>query len=403
MTVANLLAWALAALAMPVLLASAYLFALAALSWRGRAPAPPAPHLRFDVVVPAHDEEAGIGATVANLRALAYPEPLRRVVVVADNCTDGTAAAARAAGAHVLVREDAQRRGKGYALAHAFEWSLAGGSADAVVVVDADTVVTPNLLGAFAARLDAGAAAAQARYAVRNPDASWRTRLMAIAFALFHDVRSIARERLGCSAGLRGNGMCFSAAVLREVPHDAFSVVEDVEYGIRLGLAGHRVHYVDEAAVFGDMVPGASRSQRQRWEGGRLRLARTHGFPVLLRGIAQRDRVLVDLAADLLVPPLATLGAAAVLGLAGAVAARAVTGAALGAVWLWGAALAGLVAYVGRGWWLSDTGLQGLLSLARAPLYLAWKIAGAFSRPAHPTGTWVRTERDGSPRPGAPG
>ena len=98
--------------------------------------------------------------------------------------------------------------------------------------MDADTLVSPNLLRAFAARLDAGAAAVQARYGVRNPDASWRTRLMAIAFALFHDLRSLGRERLGLSAGLRGNGMCFSTRLLREVPHQAFSVVEDLEYGL---------------------------------------------------------------------------------------------------------------------------------------------------------------------------
>jgi len=61
---------------------------------------------------------------------------------------------------------------------------------------------------------------------------------MHIAFTLFHDVRSRARERLGASAGLRGNGMAFPLATLHEVPYDAFSLVEDVEYGIRLGLAG---------------------------------------------------------------------------------------------------------------------------------------------------------------------
>ena len=37
--------------------------------------------------------------------------------------------------------------------------------------------------------------------------------------------------------------MVFASTLLRDVPHDAFSIVEDVEYGIRLGLAGHRVEY----------------------------------------------------------------------------------------------------------------------------------------------------------------
>ena len=87
-------------------------------------------------------------------------------------------------------------------------------------------------------------------------------------------MRSHARERLGVCCGLRGNGMCFSHALIREVPHDAFCVVEDVEYGIRIGKNGHRVFYAYEAEVLGEMVAGekASRSQRRRWEGGRVAL-----------------------------------------------------------------------------------------------------------------------------------
>ena len=202
----------------PVLLASAYLLLLALLS--GRRPPPPArpPHLRFDVVVPAHDEEGGIAATVRSLLAVDYPAELRRVLVIADNCSDATADRAREAGAVVLVRRDAERRGKGYALASGYDRVLADGIADAVVVVDADTEASTGLLRAFAARLDAGAVAVQSDNVVGNPRASWRTCLMAIAFALFNTVRSLGRDRLRCSTGLRGNGMCLSVKVLREVP-----------------------------------------------------------------------------------------------------------------------------------------------------------------------------------------
>src|SRR5206468_8955692 len=120
-----------------------------------------------------------------------YPAELRRIVVVADNCSDGTAAAAEAAGATVLVRRD-ERRGKGHALAFAFERSRADGVAGAVVVVDADSDVSPGILRAFAAHPEQGEEALQAEYAVRNPADSWRTRLMVLALALFHGVRSLA-------------------------------------------------------------------------------------------------------------------------------------------------------------------------------------------------------------------
>lgn len=396
-TLVSILDLALALLALPALLAASYLLLLTLLSRRLVPPERGPARLRFDVVVPAHDEEAGIERTVRNLSALDYPQSLRRIVVVADNCTDATAERARAAGALVLERTDAVRRGKGYALEHAFAWSLAEGRADAVVVVDADTVVSPGLLHAFAARLERGAQAVQAEYGVQNPHASWRTRLLTIAFALFHDVRSRSRERLGLSCGLRGNGMCFTLPLLRQVPHDAFSVVEDVEYGLRLGAAGHRVHYAGEVQVLGEMVAGeqGSRSQRRRWEGGRLALMRQHGLPLLRRGLAQRSLLRVDLALDILVPPLSWVAAPALLLTALAAAASLWLGRPLLSLYAWGAVLPMLVAYVLRGWWLSGMGWRGLADLACAPLYVFWKLLLLLKRPQHPRGAWVRTTREG--------
>src|SRR2546430_6026638 len=140
------------AAALPVSFASAYLLLLTLFSRRIERPASRAPHLRFAIVVPAHNEEAGIAATVANLLSVDYPRDAFSVVVVADNCTDGTAARAEAAGARVLVRHDDERRGKGYALLHAFDLLCqprsrdgadVSAEVDAVVVVDADTVVSP--------------------------------------------------------------------------------------------------------------------------------------------------------------------------------------------------------------------------------------------------------------------
>src|SRR4051794_23950040 len=105
---------ALALAALPVLLAALYLGVLATLSRRRAEPTRRYPTTRFDVLVPAHDEEAGIAATVASLRAIDYPRALFRVIVIADNCTDDTAARAADAGALVRERNDAGRRGKGY-------------------------------------------------------------------------------------------------------------------------------------------------------------------------------------------------------------------------------------------------------------------------------------------------
>jgi cellulose synthase/poly-beta-1,6-N-acetylglucosamine synthase-like glycosyltransferase len=388
-------------LAAPVAAASLYLVLFALLSRRPPAPQSVLPRLRFDVVVPAHDEAGGIAATVSSLLAMDYPSALYRVLVVADNCTDDTHERARDAGAHVLVREDPLRRGKGYALAYAFARILADERADAVVVVDADTVVSPNLLRAFAARLEAGASAVQADYVVRNPDASWRTLLMSVALAAVHTLRSRARERLSLSAGLFGNGMCFTTSLLRAVPHEAFSIVEDLEYGIRLGEAGYRVHFAHEARVCGEMPAGerAGGTQRNRWEAGRRRMARMHAFELLARAVRTRDRVCFDLAMNLLVPPLATIALATMLGLAVSVIVSWRAGHPAGAIWIWlGSALA-LGVYGLRAWQLSGTGAKGLYGLCSIPRYVAWKVALSCRRSARAGSDWVRTAREETEAP----
>jgi hypothetical protein len=296
------------------------------------------------------------------------------------------------------VRHDPTRRGKGYALEFAFSRLVDEAVADVVVVVDADSEVSGNFLRAFAARFERGAPAVQARYGVRNPDASWRTRLMKIAFATFHDLRSLGRERLGLSCGLRGNGMAFLRDVLRERPHDAFSVVEDVEYGIALARLGHRIWYVDEAEVLGDMAgsEGASRSQRQRWEGGRRHLARKLGLSLFREAAGKLDRVLFDMAVDVVLPPLSYIALASLAGtLASGVAVA--TGSASPVVLVaWGASALMLGVYVARGVALSGTGLRGVVDLAAAPAYIAWKIAVA--RRGTPTDEWIRTMRPAEER-----
>lgn len=396
MSVSVLLDLALVVLGLPVLLCGAYLLGLTLLSGRLPAKIRSTSTTRFRVVIPAHDEAAGIEATVRSVLALDYPRELFGVLVVADNCTDDTARLARSAGAEVLERSSETERGKGYALHHAFQRLAA--EVDAVVVIDADTLVSPNLLRAFDARIAEGAGALQADYAVRNPDSAWRTRLIAIAFGAFHIVRSRARERLGLSVGLRGNGMGVTARTLRDVPHEAYSIVEDVEYGIRLAEAGVRVVYADEAHVYGEMVSSASAasSQRARWEGGRATLASRHATRLLRAGL-RGNAVLLDLAADILVPPLSRIAIGALLGLVLSVAGSALLGGFAGSRASFGAALGAVVLYVLRGWMVSGTGLRGLGTLALAPLYVVWKLTVRGKKPAQGAeAEWVRTRREGA-------
>ena len=383
-------------LAVPAVVACAYLFGLTLLSAAVKLPPAAARKLKFDVIVPAHNEESVIAAVVASVRRVDWPADQFRVVVVADNCTDATASRASAAGAHVMTRVDSEKRGKGYALDFAFKASRARGWADAVVVIDADAEVSTNLLDAFARRIEQGEQAIQVHYGVSNTGASWRTRLLSIAKAAFHIVRSRARERLSLSCGIRGNGWSVTHALLDRVPYQCFSLTEDLEYGIELGLAGYRVAYADEAHSDAEMVTGErdARKQRQRWERGRFDLIRAKTLPLLLHAVRTRSRVCLDLALDLMVLPLSyvVLNIGALLVLAAVAGALHQVGS---GVWLWVGfgCFAALALHILRGWQLSGAGLQGLVDLARAPFFLIWKImvmARGGSR------EWVRTKREGS-------
>jgi cellulose synthase/poly-beta-1,6-N-acetylglucosamine synthase-like glycosyltransferase len=377
----------------PALAACLYLLGLTLLS-AGLPPLPASKRkLRFDVIVPAHNEESVIAAAVASLKSIEWPQEQFRVVVVADNCTDATVEIAAAAGAHVMQRRDLENRGKGYALDFAFKASRAREWADAVVVVDADAQVSSNILEAFARRLERGDHAVQAHYGVSNTNASWRTRLLSIAKAAFHIVRSRGRERLRLSCGIRGNGWCVTHALLEQVPYRAFSLTEDLEYGIALGMAGFRVAYADEAHSDAEMVSGEkdSRKQRQRWEHGRFQLMRSKTLPLLQQVLATRSRVCLDLAVDLLVLPLSyvALNVVAFFVLAVVAAGQ------VSAAWAWlavGCCLA-LALHILRGWQLSGAGMRGLLDLGRAPFFLAWKLMVMLGGRGE-SKEWVRTKRE---------
>lgn len=382
----------LSIVALPATAACVYLLVFTCLSARSRSPPASSQKIFFDIIVPAHDEAAGIGRTIASLKRISWPGSAYRIVVVADNCTDATAAISREAGATVVERRDSTRRGKGYALAHAFSWSRSAGIADAVVVVDADSVVSPNLLESFATRIESGACALQAHYGVLNATDSWRTRLMAIALGSIHKVRSRARERLGLSCGIRGNGWSVTHSLLDQVPYRSFSLTEDVEFGIDLGLAGHRVAYCDESHVNGEMVTTerAARSQRQRWEGGRMGLIREKLAVLIRAAVARRSWVCLDLALDLLVLPLSYV----VLNVVGIIVIGALSPdgyrpalLAIGVI-----DLLALTAYVCRGWMLSGIGVVGIWDLLRVPGFLFWKLVVMRFQPK--AETWIRTKRE---------
>ena len=341
---------------------------------------------RIAFVVPAHNEEAAIANCVKSLHQCHSHTRTPAVFVIADNCTDQTAALAQQAGATVLTRTDAEQRGKGYALDFAFQTLLARGF-DYFIIVDADSSVTFNLLHEFELAFASGAVAVQCRYKVRNAEDSMRTRWMNIALMAFNVLRPRGRDRFGASVGILGNGFGLSRSALETVPYHAVSVVEDLEYHIRLVRAGLKVGFIDAATVFGEMPSGGAgvSTQRARWEGGRFRMIRQF-VPTLARDVARGQFRLLEPMLELLLLPL---GFHVLMLLAAAstplLAIRLYSACALAVV---GLHLLCAIAMGGGGW-------RDVSALLSAPFYLIWKlrIIPRLLRNASGSAAWVRTER----------
>ncbi len=350
----------------------------------------------FILLIPAHDEASIIETTVRHLSELSYPAHLLRRIVIADNCSDDTAARAQAAGVEVWVRTDPLQPGKGAALRWAIDQLAERLPGQAVAVLDADSRVSSAWLLRADAYLGAGAQAVQSFYSVESEGAGWRARLLAVALILFHHVRPAGREVLGWSAGLKGNGMVFARDLLDRAPWSTVTITEDLEFASLLAASGIRVAYDGGSEVLG--LAGASRqairSQRLRWEGGRFRVMRLWGLRLLRRALATRSLIPLDAAMELFVLPLGLLAivAGALVALTGAATAVGLTSA-----WWLAGGLLGLVLlalHVLGGLWAARAPGRLYRALALAPAYVAWKVlVYAWLLLGVERNRWIRTGR----------
>jgi cellulose synthase/poly-beta-1,6-N-acetylglucosamine synthase-like glycosyltransferase len=345
------------------------------------------PLWRAAIIVPAHNEELSIQSCIESLQQADSGGMQVTIYVVADNCSDNTAAVAESAGATVLRRNNQTERGKGHALHFVFTYLESVGF-DCVLIVDADTIIAPNFVVAAAGAMRAGSAAIQVRYVARNAEDSMRTRLMALALRAFNVVRPRGRQNLGVSAGILGNGFGLRRDTLAAVPYLASSVVEDLEYHISLVRSGRRVTFIDETAVFGEMpVRGKGvETQRSRWEGGRLRMLREKG-PGLLKDVLTGKLRCLEPLLELLLLPLAfhvMLLFVAALSPQPLIRDIAFAGFIVVAIHL------GVTILIGKGGW------RDIVTLASAPFYILWKILliPSLLRHANSEHAWVRTSRN---------
>ncbi len=391
-----------ASVAVGIPIAVFFLECVAALWPRRRRPAAERPAARpLAVLVPAHNEETGIGPTLRGIRE--QLEPGDRVVVVADNCSDATAERARAEGVEVLERRDDRLRGKGYALSFGLH-HLKAAAPDLVVFIDADT------------RLDAGAIRAlrdtavetrrpvQAVYRLDPPPGAGATDyISSFAFLTKNLVRPAGLSRLGVPCHILGTGMALPWELIDIDRLATGNIVEDMQMGIDLAIAGTPPLFCLDASVSGSLPASrkAALTQRTRWEHGHLGTLLTQAPRLAWQSLRRGRASLLGLALDLAVPPLALLCLlwAAVAIACGISAWRGWS--AVPAI-VAGSAGSALLLSVFLAWARHASRVIPGRVLFFAPLYILWKIplyaAFLFKRQT----AWVRTARDEPTPPASP-
>jgi cellulose synthase/poly-beta-1,6-N-acetylglucosamine synthase-like glycosyltransferase len=352
--------------------------------------------LRVVVLIPAYDEATVLRRTLEGV----LPElgAGDQVLVVADNCTDDTAAIARASGAEVLERVDPKRRGKGFALdagiAH-----LAASPPDVVVVLDADCHVVPGSIRRLADCASRFGRPAQAEDLLTVPErATPLARVSALAFLVRNHVRPTGLRHLGLPCHLMGTGMAFPWNVIRDAPAAGPHLAEDIQMGIALASLGFAPMYCPGARITSSSPERASaaRGQRRRWEHGHMSTLLDRAPRLIWRGLARRQPHLLTMGLDLIVPPLALLVVLLLGGIALALAFTHGRGS-TAPLMLFSSALILVLGAVFIAWFRFGRTTLPARYIALVPLYVAWKIPLYLSFAVRgPYATWERAERSPS-------
>jgi cellulose synthase/poly-beta-1,6-N-acetylglucosamine synthase-like glycosyltransferase len=344
------------------------------------------------VLIPAHNEASGIAATVSSVQSQLTDRD--RLIVIADNCDDDTAAIARQHGATAIERQDKERRGKGYALDFGLQ-SIAANPPQVVAIVDADCLVSAGGIERIAREAMTLRRPVQATYLLeRSPNPSLKDSISALAFKVKNLVRPRGLAFLGLPCGLTGTGMAFPWSVISSAPLASGNIVEDMQLGIDLAIAGYPPVFSSEALVTSSFPEegAASLEQRKRWEHGHLQTLLQQVPRLLKESLRQRNWQLLAIALDLCVPPLSLLVFLwlASLGIA-------LLAAVLGVSWLPSLvlAIAGLLllAAIITAWAKFARTDLPLLQLLAVPLYIVWKIPLYLAFLLKPQTSWIRTKR----------
>ena len=229
---------------------------------------------RYAAVVSARNESGVIGNLIESIKNQNYPEELIDVYVIADNCTDNTAAVAREAGAYVYERENKMLVGKGYALDWFFkrlDKDGLGERYDAYIVFDADNIVDTEFVREMNKTFDNGYRVITSYRNSKNFGENWITSGYSLWFLREARYLNNARMQLGTSCAISGTGFLVSSEIIREnggwIHH---LLTEDIEFTTDSIIHGEIIGYCGDAVLYDEQPTTFRQScrQRMRWAKG---------------------------------------------------------------------------------------------------------------------------------------
>jgi len=350
------------------------------------------PRLLF--LVPAHDEELLIAGCLRSLLQMTYPATQRRIIVIADNCSDGTAGIARNEGVETLQRVDPALPGKPRAIAWALE-QIDLSEWDACVIVDADSTVAPAFALGLARLAPLNDIVFQPNNGVLNEFENWLTRLGGLLGRSRFQVTYPRKQSAGLNLPL-GNGLGIGTNLLIRDGWRSYSITEDTELYAVYTEAGVTIRHASAADIFSQESRslGEGAIQRRRWIAGRFRILREWG-PRLIRSPNIGWRQKVDALVELALPaPVLHLVAALAVVVAALVGVRGTLGS-----WLASLAIGSLTAIVVNtltAIWHHPQPWQTVASFFMLPVYTGWRVVVMLGTllTVRDT-TWRRTSRAG--------
>lgn len=348
---------------------------------------------RAAVMIPAHNESTGLLQTLSDIKPQLRPGD--RLLVIADNCTDDTAALARTAGAEVVERHDPENVGKGYALDFGI-CHLARDPPEVVVMIDADCRLEIGAISHLVVASATRGRPAQGLYLIKQSVGSpIDHRVAEFAFKLKNWVRPLGREALRWPCQLAGSCMAFPWDTIRSVDLATGQLVEDVTLGLHLTRGGYPPFFLPCAAATSSfpLTKVGTRTQRQRWEHGHIAVIMKTIPKFILEAIVERNWPLLQLALDLAIPPLTMFG----LLLIGSLAVTALgllVGTSPLPLLINASSILIFACAVSSAWWLYGRDIVPARAIFSLGFYLVNKIplyTRALAR--SPTLRWIRTDR----------